>query len=105
MQKIKQGDDVVVIVGKDKGKSGKVAKILGNNKVLVEGINTVKKHQKGNPNLGVSGGIIDKDMPIDISNVALYNPKTKKGDRVGFRTLEDGKKVRFFKSTNEVVGL
>ena len=105
MQKIKQGDEVVVIVGKDKGKLGKVAKILDNNKVLVEGINTVKKHQRGNPNLGVSGGIVDKDMPIDISNVALYNPKTKKADRVGFKTLEDGKKVRFFKSTNEVVGL
>jgi len=105
MQKIKQGDEVVVIVGKDKGKLGKVAKILNNNKVLVEGINTVKKHQRGNPNLGVSGGIVDKDMPIDISNVALYNPKTKKADRVGFKTLEDGKKVRFFKSTNEVVGL
>ena len=105
MQKIKQGDEVVVIVGKDKGKLGKVSKILNNNKVLVEGINTVKKHQRGNPNLGVSGGIIDKDMPIDISNVALYNPKTKKADRVGFKTLEDGKKVRFFKSTNEVVGL
>lgn len=105
MQKIKQGDEVIVIVGKDKGKLGKVAKILDNNKVLVEGINTVKKHQRGNPNLGVSGGIVDKDMPVDISNVALYNPKTKKADRVGFRILEDGKKVRFFKSTNEVVSL
>ncbi|MGY6276259.1 50S ribosomal protein L24 [Methylomonas sp. MgM2] len=105
MQKIRQGDEVIVIVGKDKGKLGKVSKILHNNKVLVEGINTVKKHQRGNPNQGVSGGIVDKDMPIDISNVALYNPKTKKADRVGFRTLEDGKKVRFFKSNNEVVGL
>lgn len=105
MQKIKQGDEVIVIQGKDKGKLGRVTRILNNSKVLVEGINTVKKHQRGNPNLGVSGGIVDKDMPIDISNVALYNPKTKKGDRVGVRTLEDGKKVRFFKSTNEVVGL
>lgn len=105
MQKIKQGDDVVVIVGKDKGKLGKVTKVLSDNKVLVEGINIVKKHQRGNPNLGVAGGIVDKNMPIDISNVALYNPKTKKADRVGFRILEDGKKVRFFKSTNEVVGL
>ncbi len=105
MQKIKQGDEVVVIVGKDKGKLGKVAKILADNKVLVEGINLVKKHQRGNPNLGVAGGIVDKNMPIDISNVALYNPKTKKADRVGFRILEDGKKVRFFKSTKEVVGL
>ena len=105
MQKIKQGDEVIVIVGKDKGKLGRVSKILTGNKVLVEGINTVKKHQRGNPNMGISGGIIDKDMPIDISNVALYNPKTKKADRIGFRILEDGKKVRFFKSTNEVVGL
>jgi len=105
MQKIKQGDEVVVLVGKDKGKQGKVTRILENNKVLVEGVNKVKKHQKGNPNLGVSGGIIEKDMPIDLSNVALYNPKTKKADRVGFRILEDGKKVRYFKSTQEVVGL
>lgn len=105
MQKIKQGDEVIVIVGKDKGKLGKVIKILDSRKVLVEGINRVKKHQKGNPNMGVSGGIVDKDMPIDISNVALFNPKTKKADRVGFRILDDGKKVRFFKSTNDVVGL
>ena len=105
MQKIKQGDEIVVLVGKDKGKQGKVTKVLENNKVLVEGVNRVKKHQRGNPNLGISGGIVEKDMPIDVSNVALYNPKTKKADRVGFRILEDGKKVRYFKSTNEVVGL
>ncbi|HBH62470.1 MAG TPA: 50S ribosomal protein L24 [Nitrospiraceae bacterium] len=105
MQKIKQGDEVIVIVGKDKGKLGKVIKIINEKKILVEGINTVKKHQRGNPNLGISGGIVDKDMPIDISNVALFNPKTKKADRVGFKFLEDGKKVRFFKSTNDVVGL
>jgi large subunit ribosomal protein L24 len=104
MQKIKQGDDVIVIVGKDKGKQGKVAKILDNNKILVDGVNRVKKHQKANPNIGISGGIIEKDSPIHISNIALYNPKTKKADRVGFRFV-DGKKVRFFKSTNEVVGL
>ena len=105
MQKIKQGDEVIVRVGKDKGKLGKVSKVLENNKVLVDGINVVKKHQKGNPNMGVSGGIVDKVMPIDISNVALFNPKTKKADRVGFRIQDDGKKVRFFKSTNENVGL
>jgi large subunit ribosomal protein L24 len=105
MQKIKQGDEIIVIVGKDKGKLGKVSKIVSEQKILVEGINTVKKHQKGNPNMGVSGGIVEKNMPIDISNVALFNPKTKKADRVGFRILEDGKKVRFFKSTNDVVGL
>lgn len=105
MQKIKQGDEVIVIVGKDKGQLGKVIKIVGLNKVLVEGINTVKKHQKGNPNQGLSGGIVNKDMPVDISNIALYNPKTKKADRVGFKFLDDGKKVRFFKSTNDVIGL
>jgi len=104
MQKIKQGDEVIVLVGKDRGKQGKVTKILEKNKVLVDGINKVKKHQKGNPNLGISGGIVEKDMPIDVSNIALYNPKTKKADRVGFR-IDDGKKVRFFKSTNEIVGL
>ena len=103
MAKIKKGDDVVVRTGKDKGKSGRVTKILKDDKVLVEGINQVKKNQKPNPNAGVSGGIIVKDMPINISNIGLYNPETKKADRVGFRILEDGKKVRYFKSTNEVV--
>jgi large subunit ribosomal protein L24 len=103
MQKIRKGDDVIVRTGKDKGKSGRVTKILKDNKVLVEGINQVKKNQKPNPNAGVSGGIIVKDMPIEISNIGLYNPVTKKADRVGFKFLEDGKKVRYFKSTNEVV--
>jgi len=103
MQKIRKGDDVIVRIGKDKGKSGRVIKVLKDDKVLVEGINQVKKNQKPNPNAGVSGGIIVKDMPINISNVGLYNPVTKKADRVGFRFLEDGKKVRYFKSTNEVV--
>jgi len=103
MQKIKQGDEVIVRTGKDKGKSGRVSKILKDNKVLIEGINQVKKNQKPNPNAGVSGGIIVKDMPINISNVGLYNPETKKADRVGFKFLEDGKKVRYFKSTNEIV--
>jgi len=103
MQKIRQGDEVVVLIGKDKGKQGKILNIIDGQKVLVEGINRVKKHQKGNPNAGVQGGIIDKDMPISISNIALYNPETKKADKVGFKFLDDGKKVRFFKSTNEVV--
>lgn len=103
MQKIKQGDEIVVITGKDKGKLSRVTKILENNKVLVAGVNTVKKHQRGNPTMGVSGGIVEKDLPIHLSNIALYNPKTKKADRVGFK-VEDGKKVRYFKSTNEVVG-
>lgn len=103
MAKIKKGDEVIVRTGKDKGKSGRVTKILKEDKVLVEGINQVKKNQKANPNAGISGGIIIKDMPINISNVGLYNPQTKKADRVGYRILEDGKKVRFFKSTNEVI--
>ena len=103
MNKIKKGDDVVVRTGKDKGKSGRVTEILGNNKILVEGINQSKKTQKANPNTGVSGGIISKDMPLDISNVGIYNPSTKKPDRVGIKILDDGKKVRYFKSTNENV--
>lgn len=103
MQKLKQGDEVVVLVGKDKGKQGKILKKIGADRILVEGINRAKKHQKGNPNAGIQGGIIDKDMPIAISNVGLYNPETKKADRVGFKLLDDGKKVRYFKSTNEVV--
>lgn len=105
MQKIRKGDDVVVRTGKDKGKSGRVTKILNDNKILVEGINQSKKCQKPNPNAGVTGGIITKDMPIDISNVGIYNPATKKPDRIGFKLLENGKKVRFFKSTNEVVDI
>jgi len=103
MQKIKKGDDVIVRTGKDKGKSGRVTQVLKDNKVLVEGLNQVKKTQKANPNTGVSGGIITKEMPIDISNIGLYNPVTKKADRVGFKFLDDGKKVRYFKSTNEIV--
>ena len=103
MQKLRKDDDVIVLTGKDKGKKGKGVKILDDQKILVNGINRVKKHQKGNPNAGVQGGIIDKDMPISMSNVALYNPETQKADRVGFKFLDDGKKVRYFKSTNEVV--
>lgn len=103
MQRIKKGDEVIVRTGKDKGKRGTVVKLVGADKVLVQGINRVKKHQKPNPNQGIAGGIIDKDMPIHISNIGLYNSETKKADRVGFKFLEDGKKVRFFRSTNEVV--
>ncbi len=105
MKKIKKGDVVIVRVGKDKGKEGAVTEILKNNKILVEGINQVKKHQKGNPNAGIQGGIIYKDMPLDMSNVGLLNPDTKKADRVGFRILENGTKVRYFKSTNQIVGM
>ncbi|MFA5983914.1 MAG: 50S ribosomal protein L24 [Methylococcaceae bacterium] len=102
MQKIKKGDEIIVRTGKDKGKTGRVSKVIGD-KILVDGVNQVKKHQKPNPNAGVSGGVISKDMPIDISNIGIYNPQTKKADRVGFRYLEDGTKIRFFKSTNENV--
>lgn len=103
MNKIKKGDDVVIRTGKDKGKSGRVIQVLKDNKILVEGLNQAKKNQKPNPNAGITGGIVVKDMPINISNVGIYNPTTKKPDRIGFRFLEDGKKVRYFKSTNEVV--
>jgi large subunit ribosomal protein L24 len=103
MNKIRKGDEVVVISGKDKGRRGAVLKVLDSDRVLVENVNMVKKHQRPNPNAGVSGGIVDKEMPIRLSNVMLYNPVTKKGDRVGLRKLQDGRKVRFFKSNNEVV--
>ena len=102
MNKIRKGDEVIAITGKDKGKRGSVVRVLEGS-VLVQGINVVKKHQKPNPVRGEVGGIIDREMPIDISNIALFNPATQKGDRVGIRTLEDGRKVRFFKSNGEVV--
>ncbi len=103
MNKIKKGDLVIVLTGKDKGKQGLVLSVVSDQKILVEGVNLVKKHQKANPNKGIEGGIIEKNMPIQVSNVAIYNTQTKKADRVGFRVLEDGKKVRFFKSNNEVL--
>ncbi len=102
MQKLKQGDEVIVLIGKDKGKRGRISQFL-NEKILVEGVNRVKKHQKPNPNAGVQGGIIEKEMPIHKSNVALYNAASKKADKVGFKTLDDGKKVRYFKSNNEII--
>lgn len=105
MNKIKKGDEVIVITGKDKGRRGTVVNIQDNGKVLVENINMVKKAQKPNPNLGITGGIIDKEMPIEISNVMLFNPATGKGDKVGIKTLEDSTKVRYFKSNGEVVDI
>ena len=105
MNKIKKGDEVIVLAGKDQGRRGQVIRVFKNTRVLVENINLVKKHQKGNPNTGVESGIIEKEMPIHISNVMLFNPITKKGDKVGFKILEDGRKVRFFKSNNEVVDI
>ena len=101
-QRIRKGDDVIVIAGKDKGKRGTVLSVTDES-VLVENINLAKKHVKPNPNKGEQGGIVDKEMPLHISNVALFNPAADKGDRVGFKTLEDGRKVRVFKSNGEVV--
>ncbi len=103
MRKIKKGDDVIVIAGKDKGKRGLVLRLLDDQRLFVENVNVAKKHQKPNPNAGVPGGIIDKEMPLHISNVALFNPATEKADRVGFKTLDDGKKIRIFKSNGEAV--
>lgn len=100
--KIRREDEVIVITGRDKGKRGKVTQVLEGGKLIVEGINIVKKHQKPNPYLQIEGGIVDQEAAIDASNVAVYNPKTGKADRVGFR-IEDGKKVRFFKSNNEAI--
>ena len=104
MEKIRKGDEVVVITGKDKGKRGTVLRRIDDEHVVVEGVNRAKKHVKPNPIKGVAGGIVDKDMPIHLSNVALFNPATKKADRVGIKTLEDGRKVRVFKSNGEQVG-
>ena len=103
MNKLKKGDEVIVTCGKDKGRRGTVMQVLKDGRVLVENINMVKKAQKPNPNLGVTGGIIDKEMAIDRSNLMMFNPITGKGDRVGIKTLEDKTKVRYFKSNGEVV--
>lgn len=103
MNKIKKGDNVYVLTGRDRGKRGRVVRVYADDRVVVEGINLVKRHTKPNPQAGVGGGIVEKEAPLQISNVALFNPMTQKPDRVGFRTLEDGRKVRFFKSNGEVV--
>ena len=103
MKKIRKGDEVVVIAGRDKGKRGTVLSRVDDTHVVVEGVNVVKKHTRPNPMKGQTGGIVEKTMPIDQSNVMLFNPATGKGDRVGVRTLEDGKRVRFFKSNGEQV--
>lgn len=102
MRKIKSNDEVIVISGKDKGKRGTVSRLVGENKVIVSGINIVKRHTKPNPNAGISGGIVEKEAPMDISNVAIFNPETNKADRVGF-LVEDGLKKRVYKSTNKVI--
>jgi large subunit ribosomal protein L24 len=103
MNRIKKNDDVIVITGKDKGNRGSVLNVLSNDRVLVAGINKVKKHQKPNPVKGTSGGIVEIEKPIHISNIAIYNAATKKADRVGVKQLEDGRKVRVFKSNGEVI--
>lgn len=103
MNKIKKGDEVIVIAGRDQGKRGVVLRIYPSQRVLVEGINIAKKHVKPNPQRNVQGGIVEKEAPIHLSNVAMYNPISKKADRIGFKQLEDGKKVRYFKSNGEVV--
>jgi large subunit ribosomal protein L24 len=105
MRKIRKGDDVIVLTGKDRGKRGTVIRIVGDDRVLVENINMVKRHTKGNPQRGEPGGILDKEMPVHISNIALYNPASGSGDRIGFKILEDGRKVRVFKSNQEVVDI
>lgn len=103
MRKIKKGDEIIVIAGKDKGKRGTIVRVTEDDHVVVENINMVKKHQKPNPMLGSSGGIVEKEAPLHVSNVAIFNRATGKADRVGFRMLEDGRKVRFFKSNKEVI--
>lgn len=102
MQKIRRNDEIIVIAGKDKGKRGKVQQVLADGRVVVGGVNIVKKHVKPNPMLGQQGGIVEKEAPIQVSNVAIFNPETNKADRVGFK-VEEGKKIRVFKSTQKAV--
>ena len=104
MARIRKGDEVIVTAGRDKGRRGTVIRVLAErDRLVVEGINMVKKHQRPNPQAGLPGGIIDKEMPIHVSNVQIYNPVSKKGDRIGLKTLKDGQRVRFFKSDGEVI--
>lgn len=103
MAKIKRDDEVVVLAGKDKGKRGTVRAVLDANRVIVSGVNMIKKHTKPNPQMGVTGGIVEKEAPIQVSNVAIFNPTSSRADRVGYQVLEDGKKVRVFKSSGEQI--
>jgi large subunit ribosomal protein L24 len=103
MTKIRKGDNVVVLSGRDKGRRGAVVEVLADDRVIVEGINRVKRHTKGNPQAGKQGGILEKELPLALSKVAIWNPGAKKGDRIGIKTLTDGKKVRFFKSNGEML--
>ena len=103
MKKLRKGDEVVVLSGKDKGRTGTIGEIRPDGTVLVAGVNVAKKHQRGNPQRNHPGGIVDKELPLHVSKVAIWNPGAKKGDRVGIRTLADGRRVRYFKSNDEVV--
>jgi large subunit ribosomal protein L24 len=103
MKKIRKGDTVILIAGRDKGRRGAVIEVLVDDRVRIEGLNMAKKHQKPNPNANQPGGIIEREAPLHISNVAIYNPATQKADRIGFKSLEDGRKVRVFKSNQEMV--
>jgi large subunit ribosomal protein L24 len=105
MNKIRKGDDVILRTGKDKGRRGTVLQVFDDGRLLIEGINLAKKHVKPNPNIGEAGGIKDKAMPVEVSNVLVFNPKSKKGERVGFRVEEDGSKVRVFSGSGEVVDI
>ncbi len=105
MNKIRKGDEVMVMAGKDKGRRGTVLQVFDDERVLIEGVNNAKKHQKPNPNMGVQGGIVDREMPMDISNVMVFNPKSKKGERVGIRVNDDGSKDRIFRGSGETVDI
>ncbi|NOZ09814.1 MAG: 50S ribosomal protein L24 [Gammaproteobacteria bacterium] len=105
MNKIRKGDEVIVLAGRDRGKRGTVLRMLDFDRALVDNVNLVKRHTKPNPNKGITGGIVEKEASIHLSSIALYNPATKKADRVGIKTLEDGRRVRFFKSNGEVVDI
>ncbi|MCP5208650.1 MAG: 50S ribosomal protein L24 [Hahellaceae bacterium] len=104
MSKIRRDDEVIVIAGKDKGKRGKVSRVLSDGRLVVSGINMIKRHSKPNPTVGAPGGIVEKEAPIQGSNVAIYNSATNKADRIGFKVLEDGSKVRIFRSNKETIG-
>ena len=103
MARIRKGDDVVVRAGRNRGKRGTVLRVLADERVLVEGVNVVKRHTRANPQRGTQGGIVQKEMPVRVSNINIFNPATNKGDRIGYKWLGDGRKVRIFKSTGEVI--
>ena len=105
MRRIRKGDEIIVLAGRDRGKRGTVLRVYADDRVLVDNVNVVKKHVRPNPNKGETGGIVEREAPIHVSNVAHYNPETDRGDRIGFKVLEDGRKVRYFRSNGEVVDL